>query len=202
MGVHDGVLPSNGTQYHQSGQLSNINDGDLNTRVDTWNGGGTTTHSFVGILWGAPRTDAVLSLTLTLATFVDGGWFGVNGQAPDPGAALTIGHLVEPSVQVLTAEGWTTVAHNSDYLDKFTGHLIGGGDQPNPSSQSATFILNEPQVGISGIRIIGPEGGTASNGFIGVFELQVEARSVNVPEPSLLLLSGLALGALTSRRRR
>ena len=31
--------------------------------------------------------------------------------------------------------------------------------------------MTEPQTGINGVRIIGTEGGTASGGFLGVFEL-------------------------------
>jgi hypothetical protein len=55
-----------------------------------------------------------------------------------------------------------------------------------------------PQTGIDGIRLIGSEGGTASGGFIGVFEMEVEA----VPEPASAL--GLAFGAglLMLRRSR
>src|SRR5690606_2189537 len=42
-----------------------------------------------------------------------------------------------------------------------------------PTLVTARFDLDEPQTGINGIRIIGPEGGTASGGFIGIFELAV-----------------------------
>jgi len=84
MGVNDAVDTDPGTPYFQAGVLANINDGDPLTRVDTWNGGGLETASYVGILWDVPLTRTVTNLTLTLATFLDGGWFGVNGV--DPGA--------------------------------------------------------------------------------------------------------------------
>ena len=61
-----------------------------------------------------------------------------------------------------------------------------------------TFNLTTPVTGVNGVRLIGTEGGTASGGFLGVFELGVNANPI--PEPSLLSFAGLA--ALAFRRRR
>ncbi|MDH7503918.1 MAG: hypothetical protein QHJ82_14570 [Verrucomicrobiota bacterium] len=66
----------------------------------------------------------------------------------------------------------------SDYLSVMNGHGIGGGANPNPTSATATFTLTTPVSEINGIRIIGTNGGfaaTDTNGFLGVFELVVEA---------------------------
>ncbi|RYD30419.1 MAG: hypothetical protein EOP86_20000, partial [Verrucomicrobiaceae bacterium] len=186
MGVSPDVNEA-GTLYAQQGVggMKSINDGNLTTRVDTFNGGGAETASYVGILWPSPRTAAVDRMELTMATFVDGGWFGTNGIDPGGGGPLTATgdpvYLVEPTVQVTTNGGisWTTTPHTSDYLTAFEGHLIGGGGVPNPSSRTASFKLTTPQAGINGIRIIGQEGGTASAGFIGVFELTVKDVSTS-----------------------
>ncbi len=163
------------TPYAHVGTEANINDGNLSSRVDTWNDQGTDKLSYVGIVWGQPQAKAVARLKLTLATFYDGGWFGPNNRGPGTGQPLTSAHLTEPTVQISMDGGstWTDVAHKSDYLTALNGHRIGGGTQPNPSSVTATFTLPQPATGISGIRIIGTEGGTASGGFLGVFELQV-----------------------------
>lgn len=199
MGVHSGIDSANGIQYGQAGQISNINDGDNATRADTWNGNQAhvnMTHSFVGVIWGPARTDYVTSLNLIMATFGDGGWFGVNAtpNPPTPGAAIGAGQLVAPTVQVLGAGGWSTVAATTDYLSVMTGQPMGGQTPP------ITFTLAAPQTGINGIRIIGPEGGAASNGFIGVHEVRVEASPI--PEPAAGLLGLGALLAGLARRRR
>jgi Bacterial Ig domain/Bacterial TSP3 repeat len=164
--------------YYHAGASTSINDGDLTTRVDTWNSTTPDTVSFVGILWDETVTDPILRLELTMATFLDGGWFGANNAGPGAGGALTASQLIEPQVEITTDGGttWTVVPHTSDYLSALLGHRIGGGTQPNPSSVSATFTLDQPAIGINGIRIIGTEGGTASGGFIGVFELAVRGE--------------------------
>ncbi len=164
--------------YYHAGAGTSINDGDDTTHVDDWNGDQATvadTESYVGILWDSPITDPIVRLELTLATFLDGGWFGVNGSDPGAGGALNDTYLVEPRIEVSSDHGttWTVVSHTSDYIDSLTGHPIGGGGQPNPSTVSATFVLDTPVMNIDGIRIIGSEGGTASGGFIGVYELAV-----------------------------
>ncbi|NLH72109.1 MAG: hypothetical protein GX456_03530 [Verrucomicrobia bacterium] len=179
LGVRESIEAGFDNEYYHAGDAAVINDGNPNTRVDTWNGGWpdypSYTASFVGIIWDTPLTHKVESLELTLATFYDGGWFGVNGVGPVAGGALTPNHLVEPLVQVSTDGGvtWTTVEHTSNYLQALDGHRVGGGTMPNPTSVAATFTLKQPVSGISGIRLIGPEGGAASRGFLGVFELAV-----------------------------
>ncbi|MDB6133214.1 MAG: hypothetical protein JWM59_1457 [Verrucomicrobiales bacterium] len=162
-----------------------INDTDLATRVDGWlgdqGGDGGLDYTFVGILWDAPRTDKVSVLTLTLATFLDGGWFGTPGSSPPAGGALTDAHLVAPTVQVTKDGGatWETVASTTNYLTAMTGHQIGGGAAGNPTSKTVTFTLTGGQSNLNGIRLIGPSGGVADNGFLGVFELEVEAISTD-----------------------
>src|SRR6266545_183848 len=178
-GTLDSASPE--TAVFNAGLAGNINDGVLTTRVDTYNGDNADTVSFVGVLWAQPITNPIVTLDLTLATFLDGGWFGVNGVGPGPGAALTAAHVVEPTVQVTTDGGvsWTDAAHTSDYQTALTGHRIGGGSVPNPSSVTATFTLAQPAVGINGIRIIGTEGGSASGGFLGVFEFAARTSTTD-----------------------
>ena len=53
-----------------------------------------------------------------------------------------------------------------------------------PTTATATFRLTPAQTNISGIRLIGDEGGTASGGFLGVFELAV---LTTIPQPVTLL---------------
>jgi hypothetical protein len=163
------------TPVANAGLLANINDGNLTTHVDDWNGGGTDPLSFVGITWTNVVTNAVSRLELTMATFLDGGWFGFNNKGPGAGGQLNSKYLKAPAVQVSFDNGltWSNVAYITDYLTAFDGHGIGGGTNPNPSSASAVFTLVTPIKGISGIRLLGSEGGTASDGFIGVYELGV-----------------------------
>ena len=88
------------------------------------------------MVWPATRFDRIQSLTLTLATFTDGGWFGISGSGPGAGGVLSGLDLAEPTVQVSTNGGttWTSVPHTSDYLTALDGHGIGRGANPNPSS--------------------------------------------------------------------
>ncbi|MBP7949515.1 MAG: hypothetical protein KA004_07650 [Verrucomicrobiales bacterium] len=175
IGLNDAVDSDSGIAYFQAGVPENMNDNDPATRVDTFNGAGLTNFSFAGILWPAPQT--VGTVTFTFATFFDGGWFGTNGLDPGAGGALnTAVHLTEePTVQITTDGGatWTTVPHTSNYLTALDGHNIGGGAFPNPTSRTATFTLTTPAVAVNGVRVIGHEGGTASGGFLGCFELAV-----------------------------
>lgn len=161
---------------------TNIND-DINTsRVDTFNSRTTGSSSFVGILWlGGPRAEKIKTLELTLATFFDGGWFGVNGSGPGAGGMLTAAHLAEPEVQITTDAGstWTTVPHTSNYLALMTGHQIGGGSAPNPTSKTTLFTLATPIANVDGVRIVGRDGGQADVGFLGVFELRVFTLPAN-----------------------
>ncbi len=186
IGVHYEINAEEGTPYEHVGTAANINDGDTATRVDTWNGGqpheSTDDFSYVGVVWPALREDAVSRLKLTFATFFDGGWFGPREVGPGAGGVLgtePVNYLIEPQVQISADGGltWSDVEFTSNYIATMTGHGIGGGANPNPTSRMATFILNTPQAGIDGIRIIGESGGQASRGFIGVFELEVEVFS-------------------------
>jgi hypothetical protein len=167
-------------EVFNSGLRTYINDGNLNSHVDTWNGASADPLSYVGILWLEAPTNPVLRLELTLATFGDGGWFGPNNRSPAPGGLLDPTYLTEPEVQVTTdpfGMTWADVAHTSDYLTALNGHGIGGGLYPNPNMVTATFILDTPASGIFGVRIIGSEGGVASGGFLGVGELKVYAKT-------------------------
>jgi len=175
------------TPRFNSGTAANINDDNLNSRVDDWNGNigsAPDTASFVGIVWPQPLPVSVASLHFEMATFGDGGWFGVNNLGPGAGQPLTSAHLVAPRVEISMDGGatWTPVASTTDYLTSVDGHLIGGGGQPNPSRAVADFVLDVPAAGISGIRLIGTEGGTASGGFLGVFELQVYREIIGILE--------------------
>jgi hypothetical protein len=167
------------TPYFNAGAGTSINDQNPATRVDTFNSAGTDPVSFVGITWDALQTQPILRLELSLATFYDGGWFGPNNKSPGAGNKLTPTYLTEPNVQVSADGGvtWTNVGRISDYLTALNGHGIGGGNNPNPSFVTAKFILDPPVSDITGVRIIGSEGGTASGGFLGVAELKVYART-------------------------
>jgi hypothetical protein len=161
-----------------AGLASHINDENLTTRVDNFTFAADT-NAFVGILWPTPVTN-INSLELNFATFFDGGWFGVNGIGPGSGGFLSNSiHLLEPIVQVSFDGGatWNTVAHTSDYLTALDGHALPAVDFGPPTMATAHFQLTESQTNINGIRIIGSEGGPAGAGFLGVFELGVEASS-------------------------
>ncbi len=168
LGVKDSLDSDIDSPFANSGTTANINDGDLTTRVDTYNGGGLQTVSYVGILWDNPVTTPIKHLDLTLALFGNGGWFGVNQTGPSSGG-LKDEHLVEPRVEI-TTDGfvWTPVASTSDYYLALRGHAIGA-----PNSATARFTLAQPAQNIVGIRLAGTEGGTVSGGFLGVFELAV-----------------------------
>lgn len=194
-GVHrDGEeLTTPGIPWAHVNPASILNDGSTSAILDTWAGGGgevgIQTSGYLGVTWPAPRTDGVQSLALSMATFVDGGWFGVNGLRPEDGGALVLGtHIsgtTEPVVQVTSNGGssWSAVGASSDYLTVMAGHTIGGGGNPNPSIPGKiTFILTTPATGIDGIRVIGTVGGNAGaqpNGFIAASELVVEAAPVD-----------------------
>jgi hypothetical protein len=119
--------------------------------------------SFVGVIWPVKHYESVTNISLTLATFIDGGWFGVPG-APAPTNGLAATNLIEPVVQVSTNFGtnWVTVGSTSDYQTVMLGHFVGGtGGQPTPTSKTSTFTLTTPATRINGIRIIGTNGGRA-----------------------------------------
>jgi hypothetical protein len=184
MGIKDSLDsgPETEQEFYHVGTANNINDGNLTTRVDTYNDAGITTVSFVGIVWTQPVSKPIVNLKLTLATFYDGGWFGPSNQGPGAGGKLTTNYLTEPLVQISRDNGitWTTVTATSDYMTALKGHGIGGGSNPNPTSVTTTFTLAQPASGITGIRLIGTDSGTASQGFLGVFELAALSSSTDV----------------------
>jgi thrombospondin type 3 repeat protein len=180
------------TPVANAGLSTYINDDDLASRVDTWNDASADTLSYVGITWSSPPTNPITRLQLTLATFFDGGWFGVNNVGPGAGGTLSSNtDLVTPSVQVSTDGGatWTDVAFVSDYLSALDGHPLPAVAFGEPTSATATFRLTPAQTNVSGIRLIGSEGGTASGGFLGVFELAVlttTPRGVTLLNPQMV----------------
>lgn len=94
MGVNDAANADAGTPRFHAGVAASIVDGAPTTRVDNWfgdsGGDGGDTFSFVGVVWGEHRTDYVQNLSLTLATFTDGGWFGPNSFNPGAGSDLLV----------------------------------------------------------------------------------------------------------------
>ncbi len=179
IGLNDAIDDDDGRLYPHAGLARHVNDQDPNTRTDTWDGTPMEGEepdliNYVGLRWPSGRPTGVEKLTLTLATFSTGGWFGTPGLDPGAGGVLSAAtYLTEPAIQVTTdGETWATVAHTSDYLTVFGSHSIGGGDNPDPSRNTAAFTLTPPQTDLLGIRIIGEGGGTASTGFLGVFELE------------------------------
>ena len=160
------------TLVFNAGSALNINDGDLTTVVDSYSPS-PDTMSFVGILWTNTVTNALTRLDLSLATFFDGGWFGVNNLGPGAGGVLSSNlYLLEPTVQV-SPDGftWMETTVTSDFLSALEGHPLPAVAFGPPTLATAHFQFATPQTGLKGVRIIGPEGGTASGGFLGVFEL-------------------------------
>jgi len=120
LGFNDAIDTDPGTPYFQAGVLANITDGNVGTRVDNWSNGndGGQNVSFVGVVWPLTRFEQVTTLSLTLATFSDGGWFGLSAYDPGWGGTLTTSDLIEPTIQVSTDGGtnWSTVTRTSDYV--------------------------------------------------------------------------------------
>jgi hypothetical protein len=185
-------LGGTATPIFHMGAAANINDGDLGTRVDSWNGTGTDPLSYVGIVWVHTQNASISCLRLDLATFGDGGWFGPNNQYPGPGGLLTPNLLSEPEIQITTDAGvtWTPVSHTSDYLTALNGHQISTSGW-NPTLATAIFRLDSPVSWIKGIRLVGSEGGIASAGFLGVFELAALTKApVKLLNPRMFPLFG------------
>ncbi len=175
MGSNDTTISDTGFAHFNAGVLASIRDGNLTTRVDNFQSGqAARVNGYVGIFWPTARTEVIKSLSLTMATFQDGGWFGAQ-DSPLSGQALTAAMLVAPVVQVSAdLVTWTAVPATMNYATVANGHLIGSSTGPT----SFTFIITLPlaQTAIRGIRVIGQSGGWGDgNGFIGVFEMGVEA---------------------------
>jgi len=178
LGSNDATLNDTGTSHANAGTVANIRDGNFTTRVDNYQANqAANVNGYVGISWAAARTDVVKSLTLTMACFVDGGWFG-NQECPQRSRPLTPDMLVAPVVQVSTnLTAWTTVPAAVNYVSAFNGHIIAGDN--TPTSRAFTVTLPQWQTGIRGIRLIGSTGGYGDgNGFLGVFELEVNADTI------------------------
>lgn len=199
-GVSTGVSPDPGTEYVHAGVATNVNDENLGSSVDTFNNPGPVgDSSYVGVVFPELRTDQIVSLTLDIAAFFDGGWFGPNGTGPGATGTLNSSHLSEPTLQISTDGGstWLNTPHTSNYLTALPGTILPVAFGP-PTRATATFFPSALLTGINGIRLIGSEGGTASGGFLGVFELAIEGAPV--PEPSAVLM--LVAGALVVAQRR
>ena len=104
MGYQAAINSTPGTLYFHVGSAVDINDGDITTHVNDWSNGakGTDGFSFVGIVWPIQRWESIQTLTVTMAAFLDGGWFGVNGMGPGAGGVLTSNYLTPPVVQICT----------------------------------------------------------------------------------------------------
>ena len=76
--------------YYHDGQLAHLCDGNPATRVDNFRQFHEHyhTHGYAGVGWAAARQESVKSVTVTMATFSDFGWFG-SREVPPPGSALT-----------------------------------------------------------------------------------------------------------------
>ena len=117
----------------------------LVTTVDTWHSGPADTHSYVGVIWDtnpAPA-DTINAISVSMATFVDGGWFGINSATPPGNSPLVLDTHIStdtvPDVQVTSDGGttWTDVDSTSDYLTQMDGHIIGNP----PTTQTVTWTL-------------------------------------------------------------
>jgi hypothetical protein len=174
-----------GTSYAGGEGVAHVNDGSLTTYVDDF--GNLGPFSYVGVTFSGALDVPVSSLNLYMYTFGDGGWFGPSGTGYDSGE-LDSSNLTAPIVQVTyDLTNWVTVASTNTYVTDLTGVVA------NQYAPETTFDLTSPVTDIEGIRLLGPNGGTATwhgnQGFIGVAELQV----IEAPEPSTYAL--LAIGA-------
>jgi hypothetical protein len=206
LGYHSTDDNTLGTLYEHVGAMANVADGDVTTKSDTWGGAVTAVpYDFVGVTWGTPQGN-LSTIKLTMATFVDGGWFGTPLDAfPPAGKALTPDDLLEPRVQFTVDGGvnWFDLPGvTSDYVTQLTGHNIGGGGFANPTTTpTATFYLPPLGADVDGVRLFGEGGGYAGadpTGFIGVYDLEVW----QVPEPTAVTAFFAVAACLPWLRRR
>lgn len=172
-----------GTEYSHVGAVSNVNDGDPTTRSDTWGGRmSDVPFDFVGVVWPEPITENITSVQLTMATFVDGGWFG-SGRAGAGRALMTPDLSPQPRLQAtVDGESWFDLLnYSSNYAEVMNGHNVGGNGLPNPTT-SPTVEFSLALSDILGLRAFGEGGGNAGDdagGFLGVFEFAVLAAVSN-----------------------
>ncbi len=196
IGINNAADADNGTAVTNAGTPGNVTDGEMLTRVDTWNGTNANRYSYIGARWPSPVTVTVQMLQVKLATFSAGGWFGPANSTPGAGGALTAAHLIPPVIQVTTDGGttWTTMPGGNNYVTALTGHVIAGADDRPTVSPVATFTLDTPATGINGVRLIGEEGG-GSQPFVGVWDLAIYPTGEVLPPPPITA-RGLFSGSL------
>ena len=209
-----------GTDIASAGSVSNLNDGNTTDPVNTF-GQANPSNGFVGIGFSTPVSLSlqVNSINYYGAFYFDGGWFGKNGYQANGTAggggnngneSFASGSLIPPVLQVsydytpatAAASTWVTVSSTNNYLAE-TSNLMTPAPFGFPTiTPAVTFTLGTPVVGITGIRLIGEDGGTPSGGggFLGATEFQVEASAVPEPGTYAMMGIGLVLVGFCSRR--
>lgn len=175
LGVNDAIDSDHGTAVANGGAAAHVNDGDTNTRVNTGSTPSLTGYSYVGITWPSAWPRPIARASVHFAIALDGGWFGPNALAPAPGSELSPAYLTEPAVQFTTdGSSWQTYTGTvvSSYLSRLSGFAVPLG--AIPVAREADFVFYPPISGARGIRLIGREGGTGNDGYLGVFEMQVQ----------------------------
>lgn len=186
----DGTL---GTPVANAGSSSDVNDGNLLTNVDTFNGlPGNNPFDWVGVTWATPQND-VDAIRLYHSTYPDGGWFGDD----------TFGGIAAPKVQY-TIDGGTTWLDATGLTTDYTSVITVGPTAANTLRPAVDFGFDKLS-GINGIRLFGNGGGATggadTNGFIGVYQFLVFQSPT--PEPTSFVLSILGLlGIAVVRPRR
>lgn len=141
--------------------------------------GTTDTYGYVGAVnFVVPNGRVVSEVSLNMATYFDGGWFGPNATGPGSGNTLRLVDLTVPTLQVTSNGGatWSTIpSTNNNYFSVMNGAQVGTQFGTNPRYHTVSFPLDFPRADINGIRLIGSQGGNANNGFIGAAEFTVTA---------------------------
>ena len=209
MGTNNAIDSTLGNASTQFGAPERLNDGASgvdgdNSFVDTTFGGDDTApaYGYVGLLNLDTSSKLVTSVSLQLACFFDGGWFGPNNATPGPGGGLANPtHLTVPTVQITTDNGttWTnTTSTSNNYLSVMSGAQIGINGGTNPRYYTISFPLDTPQTGINGIRLIGLEGGTADAGFIAAAEFEIQTAPPSAPAEVVNVHSGALADTTTA----
>lgn len=187
-------------------QSGNINDGNLDSGVDTWQAAKDENDEFYdfGGITFATAQDDVAAVRFYQETFGDGGWFDYPGLvvSEEPGDTDDGENIsIMPRIQYTTDGGttWTYVTGSSDnYAAVVNDSTV---DSFSGARSAAIDFTFDPVSGINGIRVIGdgwgPAGGNLA-GFIGFKEFEVYA----IPEPSMVSMAGLFAAGLVMRRRR